>query len=52
MADPDWVLVESFNHWEIGTEIEPSVQFGDQYLKLTAEYAARFKAGQGSPAPK
>lgn len=52
MAAPDWVLVESFNHWEIGTEIEPSVQFGDQYLKLTAEYAARFKAGQGSPAPK
>lgn len=50
-AAPDWVLVESFNQWEIGTEIEPSVQFGDLYLKLTAEYAARFKAGQLTPGP-
>jgi hypothetical protein len=49
LAAPDWVLVESFNQWEIGTEIEPSVQFGDQYLKLTAEYAARFKAAQRPP---
>ncbi len=41
---PDWVLIDSFNQWETGTEIEPSREYGDTYLKLTAEYAARFKA--------
>ena len=40
----DWVLIDSFNQWEIGTEIEPSREYGDLYLKLTAEQAARFKA--------
>ena len=43
-ARPDWILIDSFNQWETGSEIEPSVEFGDLYLKLTAEYAARFKA--------
>lgn len=50
-AAPDWVFVDSFNQWEIGTEIEPSVQYGDQYLKLTAEYAARFKAAPPAASP-
>ena len=43
-ADPDWVLITSFNEWHEGSEIEPSHQAGRKYLKLTAEYAQRFKA--------
>ena len=42
-AAPDWVLVTSFNEWHEGSEIEPSAEDGEKYLKLTAEMAARFK---------
>ncbi len=31
------------NQWHNGTEIEPSVEMGDVYLKLTAEQSALFK---------
>lgn len=41
-ANPDWVLITSWNEWMEGTEIEPSVESGDQYLKLTAKYAGQF----------
>ncbi len=41
--NPDWVLVTSFNEWHEGSEIEPSVEHGDRYLKLTASYAKRFR---------
>jgi hypothetical protein len=40
----DWVVVNSFNQWHNGTEIEPSVELGEKYLKVTQEYAARLKA--------
>jgi hypothetical protein len=40
---PDWVLINSFNQWHSGTEIEPSAEYGEQYLTLTREFAARFK---------
>jgi len=43
-ADPHWVLITSFNEWHEGSEIEPSVEYGDQYMGLTAEFAGRFKA--------
>ena len=39
---PDWVVITSWNEWHEGTEIEPSFEDGDKYLKLTAEYARRF----------
>ncbi len=42
-ADPDWVLITSFNEWHEGSEIEPSVEFGREYLDLTAEFAKRFR---------
>ena len=42
--EPDWVLINSFNQWHAGTEIEPSVELGDRYLSITREGAARFKA--------
>ena len=43
-ADPHWVLITSFNEWHEGSEIEPSLEYKQQYLELTAKYAKRFKA--------
>ncbi|MBC7286604.1 MAG: hypothetical protein H5T86_00870 [Armatimonadetes bacterium] len=42
-ADPDWVLITSWNEWHEGSEIEPSVEDRRLYIDLTAKYAARFK---------
>ena len=42
--DADWVLVTSFNEWHEGSEIEPSREYGDRYLTLTAAAARRFMA--------
>jgi glycoprotein endo-alpha-1,2-mannosidase len=50
-ADPDWVLITSWNEWHEGSEIEPSWEDGDQYLKLTAEYAPRFLSQKPGRAP-
>ena len=41
-ANPDWVIITSWNEWPEGTEIEPSLELGDKYLQITAEYAKRF----------
>jgi len=43
-ADPHWVLITSFNEWHEGSEIEPSLEYKQQYLELTTKYAKRFKA--------
>lgn len=40
---PDWILINSFNEWHNGTEIEPSVEMGDKYLTLTRQEADRFR---------
>ena len=42
-ANPHWILITSWNEWYEGSEIEPCAEFGKQYLRLTAEYTARFK---------
>ena len=47
-ADPQWVLITSFNEWHEGSEIEPSLEYGRKYLDLTAEYAKKFKDKQRS----
>jgi hypothetical protein len=47
-AQPDWVLLTSWNEWHEGSEIEPSWEDGDQYLRLTAKYAPGFLAGKPS----
>jgi hypothetical protein len=45
-ANPSWaVMVSTFNEWMESTQIEPSVQYGDQYLQLTRQFADTFKAG-------
>jgi hypothetical protein len=38
--DQPFLLVTSFNEWHEGTELEPSTEYGDMYLRLTRELAA------------
>lgn len=45
-AQPDWILLTSWNEWHEGSEIEPSLELGDKYLKLTGDAAARFTNGK------
>jgi hypothetical protein len=42
-ANPNWILITSFNEWHEGSEIEPSLEHGGKYADLTKELAARFK---------
>jgi hypothetical protein len=46
MADQPLMLITSFNEWHEGTEIEPSTEFGDQYLKLTRELIGSLRSGR------
>ncbi|MBN1844535.1 MAG: hypothetical protein JW810_02550 [Sedimentisphaerales bacterium] len=48
-ADPDWILITSFNEWHEGSEIEPSWQDGRTYLELTGQFARQFKAAERRP---
>lgn len=41
-ANPDWVLITTWNEWHEGSEIEPSVENGDRALKATPGFAAKF----------
>jgi len=41
-ANPDWVLITSWNEWHEGSEIEPSAQDGERALKQTEQFAPRF----------
>jgi hypothetical protein len=37
------VLITSFNEWHEGTEIEPSKEYGDCYLKLTNSFSSELR---------
>jgi hypothetical protein len=42
-SDPDWLILSSFNEWVEGSYIEPSLQYGDKYLRMTKDFAQRFQ---------
>jgi glycoprotein endo-alpha-1,2-mannosidase len=42
-SNPDWVLITSWNEWHEGSEIEPSFEDGDKYIRLTGDYAPHFR---------
>ncbi|MGB7600913.1 MAG: glycoside hydrolase family 99-like domain-containing protein [Candidatus Sulfotelmatobacter sp.] len=44
-AQPDYILITSWNEWHEGTEIEPSVEYGTTYLSVTATLAHQFLMG-------
>ncbi len=46
-AQPDWILITSWNEWHEGSEIEPSFEDGRVYLDMTAEQAPAFKSATG-----
>jgi len=43
-SQADWVLVTSWNEWHEGSEIEPSLQYGKDYIYLTGQQAKAFKS--------
>lgn len=45
-----YVQIVTWNDWGEGTQIEPSIKFGDVHLKISREYIAKFKSGEGDDA--
>jgi len=45
---PAWTYITTFNDWNEGHAIEPSIQFGRQYLYSIAYFAAKFKEGDAN----
>jgi hypothetical protein len=43
-SNADMVIITSFNEWLEGTQIEPSVTYGDFYLNLTRELGNRYRS--------
>ena len=41
--DPDIVLITSWNEWHEGSEIEPSKEYKDLYIKLTRKWSMKWK---------
>jgi len=40
----DFLMVQSFNEWIEGTQIEPGTSYGDLYLNLACQYANAYRA--------
>jgi hypothetical protein len=44
-SGPQWaIIVNTFNEWMESTQIEPSAQYGDQYLQITRQNADAYRA--------
>jgi len=42
-CNPDWIFVTSWNEWYEASQIEPSVEYGNDYITLTRQQVRRFK---------
>ncbi|NLG49265.1 MAG: hypothetical protein GX552_04045 [Chloroflexi bacterium] len=42
-CNPDWILICSFNEWGESSVIEPTLEFGDQYIQVTRQYSKLWK---------
>jgi len=51
-SNADMVIITSFNEWLEGTQIEPSVAYGDFYLNLTRELGNRYRSSPAYLAPE
>lgn len=45
-ANPDWIIITSWNEFGENTHIAPSIRYGDQYLRMTAELAHLWRRSQ------
>jgi Glycosyl hydrolase family 99 len=44
-SSPQWaIIVSTFNEWMESTQIEPSLQYGDEYLQITRQNADEYRA--------
>jgi len=48
-TNPDWIVITSWNEFVENTYIEPSANYGAQYLDLTRAIAASWKANAPQP---
>jgi len=48
-AEQPFLVITTFNEWHEGTELEPSLEYGDSYITLTSELIAKKRAEIASP---